>query len=447
MNKNNRYLGKIDLLNEVYTGKIPEVLSIEEKIRKARQKYLVSGNNRWEEIKGTTNDKDIDAIGKEIAKTFGFYSCVLLVYPDVEPNAGTSPITYAIDMIPEEHVIPYKGGYKYDNKLKYCTFIMTTTAVFCNPDYTDAEITAILLHEVGHNFIMTKKICLTYKSFRDTYELLKMAEKAGQLTAAGKADLEAYEKYYTIKGKENTNNELRNEYIDVDDSTARYTEKQFTKQSKSTNIFNAIVAFFGQLDFGIFDALSKSFVILFVNSNVDKEMNGLTEELIRHRSMEYLADSFAAVYGYGPELSSGLYKLETGKNRILDIARFLPWTALFKKILQVPYISSIYLIADHPNSIARMNNILNNLKAEVKKEKLDDKTKQCLLENIAQIEELQKEITSYQKKWKFFDKYHYAKTFLALATKRGDAPSQRELDYASSKEIDKFYDGLLKKKK
>lgn len=442
------YLTRIDILNEVYAGKIPEVLAIEEKISKARKKYIDSGNRKYEDIRGTSNDKDIDAIGKEIAKAFGFYSCIFLVLPDVEVNAATNPITYCVDMVPEQHVIPFKGGYKYDNKLKYCTYMITSTALFCNPDYTDAEITAIFLHEVGHNFVMTKKICLTYKSFRDTYEILKMAQKAGQLTSEGQRQLDELENYYTIKGKKSMSDEIRKEIVDANDADARNTENATGSASKFCNVFGAICDFIWELmSLGIPTTLSKMLTISFINKNVDKELNGLQEEVIRSRSMEYLADSFATVYGYGPELSSALYKLETYKNRRIDLVRFLPINALVKKFLQVPYLSAMYLIVDHPNSAARMNNMLNNLKAEVKKENLDPKTKQCLMENIAQIEALQKEIASYEKNWKFFDKYHYAKAFLALATKRKDSPTAKELDYASPKEIDKFYDNLLKKKK
>lgn len=441
------YLTRLDSINEVYAGKIPDILEIENKIAKARKKYLDKGYTKWEDIRGTTNDKDIDVIAKEIAKVFGFYSCILLITPEIMPNAATSPVTFCVDMVPEEHVIPYKGGYKYDTKLKYCTYIYTTTAIFCNPDYSDAEVTAILLHEIGHNFVMTKKICLFYKSLRDTYEILKLAQKAGELTKEQKDELDQYEKLLTMDARKNNSDLLRKEVIDVDDNTARSNEWYFGTKSKMENIFSAIGDFITELiTLGIPTTLNKIYTISFVNKNVDKELSNLEEETIRYRSMEYLADSFATVYGYGPELSSALYKLETGKNRYINLVRFLPINALVKKFLQLPYFSAMYMIVDHPNSAARMNHMLVNLKAEVKKEKIDDKTKQCLLENIAEIEALQKEIESYEKNWKFFDKYHYAKAFLALVTKRKDAPTSRELDYASSKEVDKFYDKLLKKK-
>lgn len=426
------YLNKIDSLNEVYVGKIPEIQAIENAIHNARQKYIKFPINI---TKNTYKDKDLDKIQEAIEKAFGFYSVSFIVdYLPIE-NAYTIPICYNIDMAPEDHIIPYKGGYRYDNKLKYCTQIFVTTSVFCDSKYTDAEITGAVLHEIGHNFIITKRMRNPYRSFRDAYELMK--KNTGLMKLLTLLPKWWYEQTYSLDGKENTNKQWQ---IIRNNPLISPVYDIFHKFFALLNEFISIsIDFISEVNGQITILKIASASAYILNTTLGFQQ---TEELTQKRAMEYLSDSFANIYGYGPECISFIKKIELSKKRI-DPGAYMPHIILIRKIIELPYLISVFAYDAHPTTALRLTKLIEDLKYESSKSNLSSKTKKELQEQIKKLEDIKDEMIREADNLPLIDRKRYIK--LLYKRTLDEKRTQREQEYVSPKEIDKYYADMLKK--
>lgn len=424
------YLEAIDSINEVYAGRLPEIQEIENAISRARKKYL----GKIALFKNTYSDPDLFFIQEAIQKAFGFYSVTFILEYNLNPNAYTSPICYNIDMAPEDHIIPYKGGYRYDKKLHYCTTICITTAAFCDSKFTDQEITGAILHEIGHNFVITKEIENPYRSFRSAYEIMKA--QTGLLKLLTAIPRFVYEKMYSLKGKEASG--LQWELIRSNPVLSTYYDILFKINTLTTYIARLVRVFNYEL-YGKQTAAKLGTIIGYsLNSfNINRNQN-----LVQKKAMEYLSDSFATIYGYGPDVISFLKKLELSKKNI-DPGAYMPHVIIFRRILELPYLTVAYAMDSHPDTAMRLNKVLDDLKHEASKSNLDSKTKKELQIQIAKLEKIKSEMIEEAEKIPIVDRKRYIKLLWVNSLDRKRTESEEA--YVSPEEIDKYYADLLKR--
>ena len=150
------------ILNEMYFGKIPGLLKIEDLFAKLKQKPV----NDIPLYRTIVKDPILRKIADEFSKIFGFKETVLTMARDETFNAyciryvsdGRGNI-YDID----ENKIPYKqlrqsviidnNGFRFDSKkLPINIVICINLGCVFKSKTTIPELLAVLLHEVGHTF-------------------------------------------------------------------------------------------------------------------------------------------------------------------------------------------------------------------------------------------------------------------------------------------------------
>lgn len=137
-------------INELYVGETTFIEKLIDEISKDRAPYL---GKVKKPIKG---NKDFIKIGDMIAEEFGFNSVTFSVPYDTSMNAFTYPITMNIDeTITNKKPKFYKNnGLKYDlNTGRLCIIVAITAGVWFNEEFSDREVVAALLHEIGHSFV------------------------------------------------------------------------------------------------------------------------------------------------------------------------------------------------------------------------------------------------------------------------------------------------------
>ena len=137
------------MLNEAFVGKTPILEDIEKKIGEARKKIkYYSANNTL---------KEVLEINRLFEKQFGMEVYALQIYPSNTVNAYTQVLAanfdIAEDIIMHDWVEANSSmGYRFKKDNNFCILVNIATSLICDEQYTDEEIVAILLHELGHNF-------------------------------------------------------------------------------------------------------------------------------------------------------------------------------------------------------------------------------------------------------------------------------------------------------
>lgn len=140
----------IQSLNEVYFGRTDGIQAIHNQLSLLRKKYIGTSTI-------PVNDKDLIKLNDLISKEFGFGRFNLQIVYDIVPAAHTVPMTYKYN-IPSSHLnaskdyIVDKTGYRFKPDANLvCVTTMTTGLIF-NNYFTDDEIMASLLYELGTVF-------------------------------------------------------------------------------------------------------------------------------------------------------------------------------------------------------------------------------------------------------------------------------------------------------
>ena len=138
-------------LNEVYFGK-EAIKPFQDAFSKVRKKI------KGRPVNSSTNiDPEILKFNRIAENTFGFKSYALYIQPSYLPNAYAFPVdTY---YTPEERkrilnsLTADASGFKYKKVFPGVSFIMAINAGLIDDDrYSDEELVAVMLHEVGHSF-------------------------------------------------------------------------------------------------------------------------------------------------------------------------------------------------------------------------------------------------------------------------------------------------------
>ena len=372
-------------INEVYFGKPKLLLEMEKCIHTIRERYDNHGNYQLfydtfggrgaGEIEQSAEWKRIKSI---IEEEFGFYSVTFTLLRDSTPNACTLPISITYDGVikAKQNATISKKGIRYDKSARYCTIIMITEGLFFG-DFTDAEVVAILLHEIGHNFDSSFYGHLTPFTFLDL--------TLGVITALV------------------FNNNISALLGAIIATTGGRRMVSTSINTLMASKFWCIVDWFSFINKMQLNLVRQLFKPVFTIMNVVKVgayvASGLAwlnayYIMCGSYTRENIADRFAAMYGYGPEAASADIKFDNpvGTEKILD---------------RIPVVGSIYglftvaasvlftFVDPHPVTSARVNSYISLIEHDLKNSDLDEKTKKCIREDIKKINATIKE---YQEK-------------------------------------------------
>lgn len=342
-------------VNETYFGKSKELETIEKSFDKAIQS------------KDKIDASSLGIVAKQLQKKFGFDNVSI----GIDKTPGLNAYTYIDIADIKKMKIKTSEGYKALPG-NTCSILVVFSPAMLSGVLSGKELTAITLHEIGHQFASKRILNSSSLRYMASYirglsELDKIIRIASQETNSI-ADMFMMIRRVISKLTEDAVFAIKyviNTLILLKDilktPTLKDTYNLIGDSTKSNRIMNYI-------------------------KNFDK----VKKPIRVHDLEEEMADSFATIYGYGPELASALTKIEAS-----DIdEEFDPYDNSFYNLyIYIPIYTLLSYICTSDSGIAiqtsrRVYAQLLTLRKEMNDINTDAKTKKRILADIDELEKV-----------------------------------------------------------
>ena len=342
-------------VNETYFGKSKELETIEKSFDKAIQS------------KDKIDASSLGIVAKQLQKKFGFDNVSI----GIDKTPGLNAYTYIDIADIKKMKIKTSEGYKALPG-NTCSILVVFSPAMLSGVLSGKELTAITLHEIGHQFASKRILNSSSLRYMASYirglsELDKIIRIASQETNSI-ADMFMMIRRVISKLTEDAVFAIKyviNTLILLKDilktPTLKDTYNLIGDSTKSNRIMNYI-------------------------KNFDK----VKKPIKVHDLEEEMADSFATIYGYGPELASALTKIEAS-----DIdEEFDPYDNSFYNLyIYIPIYTLLSYICTSDSGIAiqtsrRVYAQLLTLRKEMNDINTDAKTKKRILADIDELEKV-----------------------------------------------------------
>lgn len=342
-------------VNETYFGKSKELEIIEKSFDKAIQS------------KDKIDAASLGIVAKQLQKKFGFDNVSI----GIDKTPGLNAYTYIDIADIKKMKIKTSEGYKALPG-NTCSILVVFSPAMLSGVLSGKELTAITLHEIGHQFASKRILNSSSLRYMASYirglsELDKIIRIASQETNSI-ADMFMMIRRVISKLTEDAVFAIKyviNTLILLKDilktPTLKDTYNLIGDSTKSNRIMNYI-------------------------KNFDK----VKKPIKVHDLEEEMADSFATIYGYGPELASALTKIEAS-----DIDdEFDPYDNSFYNLyIYIPIYTLLSYICTSDSGIAiqtsrRVYAQLLTLRKEMNDINTDAKTKKRILADIDELEKV-----------------------------------------------------------
>lgn len=412
----------VQFVNEAYVGKTPTLEKIEEQIGIIRSKL-----SRYDDFDRL---QDVQKLNRLFEEQFGMKIFTLHMEKENIMNAYTMVIALNTDIYKKDFskyiTANRKDGYRFTDDNNFCVSATVYYGLLSNPDLTDAEILAIILHEIGHNFadFIDNTIRIANKNFM-----------AGIWTTVVSEILSIVFLIPGIKDLIYVNTKMNNEY-----KTKQAEKDQNNSERKVSNTLSGFGAKVKDFFSVAAEILHKYNIFSLTYNKIikplyDNDYNKTATKKSIARKNEIIADKFAAIYGYGPELGSGLLKMDQFKTKGTTIMEKLPfgkkliddWNKLFVNLNQFDC---------HPHAIQRIIECIKTLKDELEQEDMDPKLKSAIKAQIKQMEDNIEKVKEAAKK----DPTIY-NTYAAYVANKLPNATTKEIEERINEEFNK----LLKK--
>lgn len=382
------------VLDEAYYGKTKEIQSIEKKIGEIREKYA------YKTAKANTC-KEKEELEELFCEAFGFTCCSIHIDPSNGFNACTIPICNSVLDFRDfrKHIVSKNGqGIKYNKDANIYLIMNITKGLMFSSQFSDAEITAILLHEVGHNFQTAmsgkmRSLHMINKVFNLILApiIMFMNPQAGPFRNAYTDLIKSFDKNYS---------EVANVYYTVNDFLTSVLEIGFSIISLISNITAM---------------LNPIAVIEKIPENILRKLNLDLIFVPGGYKGEAISDNFASAYGYGVELSTGLAKMEKMSGGMVSnqIIRDIDLVGAYFDLLMLPNKIISNMIDPHPNTIARINNQYEFLHKEMIKKETNPKMKKELEKQLSELRKSMDKFVDAEEQGFFFSN-RYDKALLMM---------------------------------
>lgn len=372
-----------NLIQEVYFGKTNGINELQKQFSKFRGKFI---NSTFKFSTKINIDPDLLKFNRMIENEFGFKTFSLYIINNIYYNAYTIPI----GLTPGKSMTASETGFKFKGN-RYTTMVCMSTGILLDKKFTDEELFAILLHEIGHNFSQNiDKHTSIFFTIQYVVSLIHTIEQILLMVLVPFAFAEKLiESIFTLPA-------LNRIFIS-------FGEKYRKKQKNATRVFdflsgaiNAIITVFEELNIG------KSFYILLFSSISEikliedyllNKIKNITPMAILNTILGYngerISDNFATVYGYGSELSTALQKMEYSNDGsiVKTAAEKVPVINNMYKLMILPMEIIATGFDVHPNTPARVNQQLIYLEKELQKTDLDPIVKEDIINDIKKLKQ------------------------------------------------------------
>lgn len=376
----------LTVVNEAYIGKTPILLEIEKQIGKIRAIY----NSRYKDINTT---EEVLELNRLFEKQFGMDTFALHIIPQDIINGYTTVLANTFDVADEYDlqdmvVADYTNGYRFREGNDFCILVTLFRGLFMAEDLTDAEVVAVILHEIGHNFadciyedirIANKNMMKAYNNYLQYVMILECILAAVSVIGIPLIP-------FIIAGKK----AMKNKY-----TNSKRREKEAKIQSKSPSWFkglvNGIASKVKDIDSFWSEVITRRFKSGAAKRTINRFKGSGAAQIARgslSRQNEVIADKFAGIYGYGPEQASCLAKMHIMQSNASKYVDSLSAAAKRANLAFEDAAKEFHLFDCHPHYIQRALEELKLLKRELEKDDLDPKVKKAILSNINALDEI-----------------------------------------------------------
>lgn len=404
----NKTTDRLTTIEEAYIGKTKEILEIENYFDLFKRSYDPKKDYRF--------NKDYKNLCKSFEKAFGFEGFYLMVVPDVNTlNAGTIPYSLRADYIINPNKlknyveISPNGYFKLKEENGFICFAVIYAGLLMEDTFTAKEITAIFLHEIGHNFsdIISGKI----KFANANTLMLPFYISLFTIISAITNPIDKYGNYNKYENsKEIIKRFLEGTYriINVNDNNIKDIFDRNKKEKKNDKMAQKNYEEYNKPG-SIYDVIKDLITILFnayiFSLKVLKKYAYKSYEIFTigakaifghiRKTDEIIADKFTYLYGYGQELASALTKLSSmNEKHESDVTKIIKKVPIIGNLFNLGRIGvsmlDTLIFDEHPFTIQRVNSILNSLEIEASKT-TNPKIKKSLEENIKEINKIKEE--------------------------------------------------------
>lgn len=344
-----------NVVNETYFGKSKELEIIEKSFDKAIQS------------KGKIDAASLGTVAKQLQKKFGFDNVSI----GIDKNPDLNAYTY-IDIADIKKMrIKTSEGYKAMPG-NTCNILIVYSPSMLSGILSGKELTAITLHEIGHQFAA--------KRIANSSSLRHMASYIRGLSELDKI----------IKIASQETNSIADMFMMIRKVISKLTEDAVFAIKYVINTLVLLKEMFNT------PTLKATYNLIGDSTKFSRIMNyiknfDMVKKPVRvHDLEEEMADSFATIYGYGPELASALTKIEAAG--IDD--NFDPYDNSFYNLyIYIPIYTLLSYICTTDSGIAiqtskRVYAQLLTLRKEINDINTDAKTKKRILADIDELEKI-----------------------------------------------------------
>jgi chaperonin cofactor prefoldin len=256
-------------------------------------------------------------------------------------------------------------GYRWKKGNKFGIIINISYGILQNDIFTDGEILSVILHELGHNFADA-----IYDDIKiDNQNIMKYMFEVyvkNKIIAFGLMNPD----YYRFSNKK------KRDYIKKKKNIFRGLISGL--KGSADSIGNFFVSFFGKLSGG---GSARNYKIYLASLHGKDYYKNASLD----RQNEVIADKFAGIYGYGPDIVSALTKMDRYKTAAERYARKVPIIGNVNTDDNIIEKLDMADFDEHPHEVQRAHEEIKLLKRELTKSDIDPKMKDIMEKQIKEI--------------------------------------------------------------
>lgn len=280
-------------------------------------------------------DDKLKIIGKIVAKEFGFQYVSLHLENTI---VGINAYTYNQDLLTNATRTDRLNSNITDKGIKYTNSpnvrIFLGEGLFSGY-FEPREITGVLLHEIGHQFFLNRNVFMFMINYMQEFIMM--------FNPIGLVGVTFGEGYLLM---------LNNMAKSIDDSKIMSSMRLYLNSLNGYFKLLNIIPFFDLLPSIALVALDQKGKAKFGTFNI--------MGLLSNTANEKFADNFATSFGYGPDLTKALEKMETYRT-VKDV----PILSIIEDFTYLPFKILGYLVDSHPNSVDRCRAQINYINSQI----------------------------------------------------------------------------------
>lgn len=395
------------VVNEAYFGRTPGINRCFNAFCDFRHKYLDSSFLRGIKSIDADHDKDLRLFISEMERQFGFYSFSFIISNSLQENMCTIPILIYSKQTDNPFRVKYrpskssikdwayqdKEGYHFNKDLKASCIIIANAQMLFSENYTDEEMFAVILHEVGHNFqsfLNNDMIVLgSVNAFTSTIvRILNIYLKLFNLDFVGMAK-DLFEVLLTSQETHKWVSISYNDLTSDETSNNIYSYFNFIKGllNVPTDIITALIMVPAAPLIGLVSGVVQFLSNLSVIGTITHAYGYMGEQM---------ADNFPTYYGFGQDMvNTQVNKMPGAFGPLSQGVGKIPVIGHLYNFMLLPAQMMLSISDVHPADVVRAKSTINSMKTDVNDPQLSPKLRAELKKQIDESEAL---VNEYLKK-------------------------------------------------